>query len=260
MKQTYKWLTVSLVLIGGHAHAALSSEFVDQSAAIIADSCGSTLNYDLRRPFDEKEAEIHGGNPVKEEYHDTARCIIRNAMAGTQEESNTNAEKATQKYSGSDNFDLKDKQKVEPCEKKSPQPNIESSCPEGSDFSSCRISEAMNAEWCGYNMYLWAKARQDDRLLLMKEEDRGNLQNQDFINLTQQRKNEILAEKDKTEVATKQAQIFYKSFSSPYEETSSGAAGDQHMEEFNQKLLLFRIAVSTWKSKFVNAMAKFCKQ
>lgn len=260
MKQTYKILAFGLFLWSGQAQASLSADFVDQSEQAIAATCGSTISYSLSRPFDAAEQQIFGGNPVQDEYIETMNCLVNDAMAGLQKQANAEAEKATQKYSHTGEFLPKTKEIESKCAKKVPAPSFKSECPDGAEFSSCKLNEQVFSEWCGYNMYLFGKMRQGDRLALKTQEELAKISTIERNQLIENRKNQLQKEKDKAEVAAEQVKVFFKAFEAPYEKSAAMAAANQHLKEFNDKLTLVRIAISTWEAKFVNAQAKFCKQ
>lgn len=260
VKQTYKFLSFGLFFLVGHAQASLSEDYVDQSAAAIAATCGSTISYDLNRPFDQAEQVIFGGSPVQDEYIETVNCLVNDAMAGLQKQANADAEKATRKYSHTGEFGPKTQEIESKCSKKIPEPSFQSECTDDSEFSSCRLNERVFSEWCGYNMYLFGKMRQGDRLILKTPEELQSISTIERNRLLENRKNELQKEKDKAEVAAEQVKVFFKAFEAPYEKSAMTAAANQHLKEFNDKLTLVRIAISTWKAKFVNAQAKFCKQ
>lgn len=260
VKQTYKFLSFGLFFLVGQAHASLSQDFIDQSEEAIAASCGSSIAYGLNRPFDTAEQAIYGGNPVQDEYIETMNCLVNDAMAGLQKQANAEAEKATQKYSQTGDFGPKTKEIESKCSKKIPAPSFKSECPEGSEFSSCKLNEQVFSEWCGYNMYLLGKMNHSDRLILKTPEELAPLSTIERNRLINNRKNALQKEKDKAEVAAEQVKVFFKAFEAPYEKSAATNAANQHLKEFNDKLTLVRIAMSTWKAKFVNAQAKFCKQ
>ena len=244
-------------------------------------ACYSTIDYTLERSFE----EVHW------DYH----TLMINVFGDAFEISRFETEKMIGQDSEYGSFIPKDtkwtfKGKfLEKTQRAQKELGFESICPElqeddrhfASDslpkdmYSSCRVTETVLNEWCGYRLYLWGKLR-DKSLLVPFEKSKlsyeigtpdENLPPQlpevptpkYANNVKQFRTLQIEHEYEKTQETLYQMIEFYRI----YEQQHRKHIWYQHIKKsllsISSKLHAFRKAYYKFPEKFINASAKRCR-
>jgi hypothetical protein len=155
-------------------HADLDKKFRKEFPKIVENLCQSLMDYELTDQVlvpDKEQSWYWIGKSL--EFHDRVNCFLNRSVSKMVEHYKAEEAELHPDGYGKELVNLKT---VKPDEKSchemflqagQDQKKFHTECPDGYDlpFSSCRVTETLLNEWCGYNLFLLGK-QQDDKSFL----------------------------------------------------------------------------------------------
>ena len=169
---------LGVVLLAGivPAHAELPSKMRDNFSDIVKEYCHSSIQYSLEDSLGTWDGEKWSEEGKAQEFHTTVGCIFDSALQELTEQSKFEVQSSKSFGSGGGKQLLAETfVPTGDCQPKflsvtqgTQEANFfESLCksdtPEISqEYSSCRVTETILNEWCGYDLFLFAKEKDEE--------------------------------------------------------------------------------------------------
>jgi hypothetical protein len=264
--------------IGGIAFAKLDPKFRKEFPEFVENLCASTVEYDLGELDSTKRAEEREGEfrKHKNEYDNTVNCLFNRAIVKRITSTNREVEEFFGRKITHPDFEFKEFEEEEKfCNKNLLRKTIQKQqrireknknlatgkfepvtmCMAdefegGKDvYSSCRISEMMLSELCGYQNYLLAK-REDDHTLLGDTKGRTLMEIEAESN---EIKDYLDIEQIRSRKAMHNAILFYQQFEQNYRRHAWLIGIQEGLRDVGKRLSFFHDKIfNTFPTKFID--------
>ncbi len=265
MKKILLVLGFSLIGAITPVYAELPEKVRDNLSDIIKDYCHSSIEYLIEDTMGTRDAdnkkwlEEEGGKAY--EFHKTLGCIFDSALKELTEKQKLIAEKAFGKgvplpiktfVLGEDCESLR----LELIQTNQVTNGFESKCEKSEtseisrSYSACRVAETVLQEWCGYDMFLYAKQQDEKSFLDSSTSAKTSNEGADSFRSEKNRIEEERARVERTIFATLN---WYQELESAVTQDSWLVAIKVQLEKISNQWAGMRFALGTFVDKFLNA-------
>lgn len=243
-------------------YAELPENFRDNLPGVIRDYCKSSLEYALDEPIGEWDDEEFkwGEESQAAIFHKTISCVLDSALEELTEHSKRVAEKAFGLDLPIATFSVDadcGSVRLGTVQAEQQANGFKSMCarsetPEISQiFSSCQVAETVLNEWCGYDLFLYAKA-QDEKSFRELEGDLGFEVGERVLRFAPVQ-DRIEKERRDAEVAVFEALAWYQQTEHAARQNPWMIAMREQLFVVQEEWAKIRSALGKFADKFVNA-------
>lgn len=257
---------LGLLFVGGIAptYAELPSKMRDNFSDIVKEYCHSTVSYDIKDVLGTWDGEVWSEEGKAYEFHKTVGCVFDSALQELTEQSKFEVQAAKSFGSGGGkNVSVEvfvptgncQPQFLSLTQQEQETNGFESLCKDyevdelKQAYSSCRVAETVLQEWCGYDLFLFAKAQ-----------DEASFYKQNIFLSREEMSSQFRAEKYRLEEERVRAEQAVMDTLQWYEETESATrqsvwivALTEQLDFIQREWGTLRSALGTFVDKFLNA-------